>query len=378
MKDSGNRWIKRMFRCLKEKGFAQCPSEPTLWLKPGKGYLIVYVDDVLWVSCGEGIQSEIDAIFAELKVGKTQILDIDARNNDKQDSFRFLGTSLFRTSDGHIEIDMNDAAQKISPIEIDKELKKQKDLKVPEKLVTHYRSLIGKISWLAMSVKPGLTTVSSMYAGRVPGVTVRDILELNAIVEKIDKSNNRLRFVNLHLDSCDEVFLYVYSDASLANRRDTSTQAGYCIFMGQDYRIRTEILVNIISWSSRKLRRITRSTFGSELLSLDEAVDRAVYLKHLLENIFKSVRLVFLLDCKSICSNIFSLNPQVTEQRLRPTLNGIKQTLEIEKADMFHVNGDKMAADVLTKVLKPNNYLKEILRSNKIDTSTFNKVDHLT
>ena len=209
MKDSGNRWIKRMFRCLKEKGFAQCPSEPTLWLKPGKGYLIVYVDDVLWVSCGEGIQSEIDAIFAELKVGKTQILDIDARNNDKQDSFRFLGTSLFRTSDGHIEIDMNDAAQKISPIEIDKELKKQKDLKVPEKLVTQYRGLIGKISWLAMSVKPGLTTVSSMYAGRVPGVTVRDILELNAIVEKIDKSNNRLRFVNLHLDSAARCF-YMY------------------------------------------------------------------------------------------------------------------------------------------------------------------------
>ena len=40
-----------------------------------------------------------------------------------------------------------------------------------------------------------------------------------------------------------------------------------------------KINVNVVSWRSAKLRRVTRSTFSSELFAFGDAVDRAFFLK---------------------------------------------------------------------------------------------------
>lgn len=331
MKDSGNRWIRKFFNSLKKHGFKQNASEPCFWYKEGRGFLVVYVDDVAFVSVNCGIDGEIAAICREFKIGKCQSL----RSGD----FKFVGQRVYCENTGKTTVDMNECAQRVQKIALSLEEKKDKVGAISEQLRTAYRGLIGVLSWLGMHVKPVLCCVASVYASKVTDATHEDIIELNKVVEKFDTENNRISFCNINLGDRDEVFLYVYSDASLAHNPDSSTQAGYVIFIGNDHDKRQFVDVNIIAWASRKLRRVTKSTLASELLSFDEAIDRAIFIKYILSDIFKKAHLVLQLDCKSILANIFSVSPQVAEQRLKTTLDAVKQTLEKEGACVFHVDG---------------------------------------
>ena len=56
-------------------------------------------------------------------------------------------------------------------------------------------------------------------------------------------------------------------------------------------------------------------------------------------------------DCRSIVSNLFRLNPRVSEKRLLllVDLHCVKETILQEQAELFHVNGECQLADSLTK-----------------------------
>ena len=76
--------------------------------------------------------------------------------------------------------------------------------------------------------------------------------------------------------------LYAFVDASFGNVDGGSTQAGGIIFLGPTVDYLKGITVNVITWFSRKIRRVVRSTFSGETLALIEMLDLVLYVKYLI------------------------------------------------------------------------------------------------
>ena len=119
---------------------------------------------------------------------------------------------------------------------------------------------------LRNSEKKLATIVVSNFAARVNKLKIGDIFELNKVIKKVD-SYCKIKFVHLPLKR--SITLYCFSDASLQNNQDSSTQSGQAIFVGpKTSNNKHRIPVNILYFCSKKLKRIVKSTFSGELFSL--------------------------------------------------------------------------------------------------------------
>ena len=100
--------------------------------------------------------------------------------------------------------------------------------------------------------------------------------------------------------------LLVFTDASYANLPSGGSQGAYVIFLSDCHGN-----ANIVSWQSRKVRRICNSTLSSECLAAVEAVSSAVFIKQLIVEMkcWKSVDILVLCDNKSLIQSITSVSP---------------------------------------------------------------------
>ena len=72
-----------------------------------------------------------------------------------------------------------------------------------------------------------------------------------------------------------------YSDASFANLKDGKSQ-GYIVFIKLK-----DGVISPLSWRSRKIKRVVKSTLAAETLALDEAADQCFYLRSVLTEVFR-------------------------------------------------------------------------------------------
>ena len=73
--------------------------------------------------------------------------------------------------------------------------------------------------------------------------------------------------------------IYAFSDASFANLEKCETQQGYVVCLGPSLKNQKDIsrvYVNLIEAKSRKQRRVARSTFGAECISLSESIGKEI------------------------------------------------------------------------------------------------------
>ena len=377
--DSGALWIKTLFKILKDLKYEQSKSEPTLWFRHGENreiisILLVYVDDGAYFIKEVGQSDEfLDKLKSRIKIGTVDILESHMTK-------KFLGVPITKVDEG-FEMNMNDYASEVCSFfkknesEVRKSIDKRPDGdSISGKVLDFFRSTLGKLFWLCSSVKPQLACLLSKTASEKTVASLRVLLRS---VKKLNPANNVLKFKKLNLKSTAkgvEIFLYIYSDASLGNNVDMSTQCGYYIGLGESFDGKTKVTVNPVEWRSAKLRRVTKSTFASELLSFSAAVDKGIYYKILLEELGYRAQLVFLLDSQFILSNISSLNPKVTEHRLKMELACVREALREHNAMIFHVKGEHQVADVLTKVERFNEAMDRILATNEIVVSEFTKI----
>ena len=93
-----------------------------------------------------------------------------------------------------------------------------------------------------------------------------------------DNQDRGLRYINLALTTAK---LFVFVDGSFANNKDLSSQIGYVIVLGNEEDNPTDnanaflLTGNIITYSSTKSKRVTRSALASELYSMVQGVDIA-------------------------------------------------------------------------------------------------------
>ena len=69
--------------------------------------------------------------------------------------------------------------------------------------------------------------------------------------------------------------LCIFSDAAFRNLPDGGSQAAYVIGLFSTF---TETF-HLIDWNSKSVKRIARSTLAAETLALQDAIDKALFLR---------------------------------------------------------------------------------------------------
>ena len=353
LRDSGNRWYRTISTFLRSLGFITDPSAPTLFFKRGKGYICLYVDDGLVVMTGTGIESEIDALRQRFPFGSEKTWKYGEK-------IKFTGIPTELQQGPKIEVDMNGYAAAVKKLDSKNTLSTNAEKDA-------FRAITGAYGWLSTIVKPQLSfPVSKANAKINDGEAGAEYLRL--VQKRFNPSNNTMRFVPLR-EKAGTLHLYCHSDASLFNAEEHASQGGFVIFAGEQFEKgeTKKMNCNIMHWRSQKIRRVTKSTFSSELLSLSAAVDETLHFRDMAKAFYDEVEVTFVIDCRSLCANMHNANPKVTEKRLLGELNYVREALREVGAKLFHVPGTEMVADPLTKDERFNEALHRMIETNTIN-----------
>jgi hypothetical protein len=162
------------------------------------------------------------------------------------------------------------------------------------------------------------------------------------------------------LDVSGPLRLVVFSDAEFNTNADHTSQTGYFIAL-----VDQTNKANVIAYRSKKCRRVTRSSFASELLALMEAFDMGVALKEqLFEILVEHVALWCIVDSRTVYNAVVRMGA-VTEKRLAVDIAVLREAhLFREMEQLFWVPSDQTGADAMTKFDVSNKVFEALVFKN--------------
>ena len=250
----------------------------------------------------------------------------------------------------------------VKTVSVDKGRDKLSTLLAQEKSIL--RSKVGQLLWLAKQTRPDISFDISKIASRLHVSTVEDMKKVNKVIRKVQAEQVCLNFNDLG----KQVELLLFSAASFGNLSDDGSQGGYAIFLrGENGKI------NPVTWQSKRIRRVARSTLASEALALVDGVDCIISIAMLFNEILydkcstNGIPIKCYIDNNDLYQAIYS-NKQVSEKRLRTELNCLKQQLQRgELTAVQWIPTNEQIANVLTKHGASGQNILDVFRYGKLD-----------
>ena len=313
--DSGRLWFltSRVALC-NDFGLSPSKTEPTLFYhKDEKDNLtllvLVQVDNYIYT----GEKDKMKSFEAFLSIS------FDIGTVERQ-SFQVYGSEINREANGEIVLSQNSKLEEISSFNLIQgetlhraggEITTSSELKL-------YRSLIGKLLFAGRLTQPVMLRIASEMATKVNKLQVHHLRDLRAHVKfalsvATPILYNRISQAgNFHID--------VYSDANCP-RNFHDAREGFIIVR------RCNDVVHPVYWTSRKLRRVARSSSTAELIGAADAVDKALYIAAVLREILYDHDVHLATDSRSLFSLATSIrDPEESLNKL--DLAAIRQAFE--------------------------------------------------
>ena len=125
-----------------------------------------------------------------------------------------------------------------------------------------------------------------------------------------------------------------------------------------------------LSWSSSRIKRVVRSTLSAEMLSLQEGIDNAIYIRGMIAEIMNkppcSLSIIAYVDNKSVTQALCSTK-LVDDKRLRVDVASIQQNIsDHEITGVRWVQGEDQLADCMTKRGASAYKLLQILKNGRM------------
>ncbi|CAG2196695.1 unnamed protein product [Mytilus edulis] len=334
--DASLKWYEKVKKTLNECGGTESKIDPAVFYWHNSnglaGVLAVHVDDFLWAGTNLFETEIISKIREKFSVGK-----------EASESFKYLGLGLSHADD-KIILSQTDYVEVLKTVSIDRKRPNDSQLSSVEQTVL--RSKVGQLLWLAKQTRPDIAFDIAMIASKLKTSTIEDFKRVNKLLRKVRNDPVSLHFKELG----EHVELLLYTDASFGNLPDGGSQGGFVIMLlGENGKI------NPITWQSKKIRRVVRSTLASEALALADGIDCATSLATLYnELVFNkctteggiTVRCV--IDNKDLYEAVRS-KKNVTEKRLRLEISCIKEMIQKGELTVHWIETKEQIANVLTK-----------------------------
>ena len=331
------------------------------WRENGKlgGILAVHVDDLMF-SGSETFQREV---IGGLKKKFRLSTEVEVE-------FVYTGLDIKQTQAG-ILVSQLGYADQITPIDIDKTRLNKNTLPINDKEKQQLRTVCGQLLWVATQTRPDVAYATCFASNTVTNGTIADVKMVNKTVKFLQKNPLTVKFKKLALE--ESVFV-VFCDASYGNLRDGSSQGGFIIF-----------LVSLtgkccpITWQSRKIRRVCKSTLAAESWAMIEAVESCELVQAQLGEIMQSKKLevIVMTDCKSLHDAIHT-SKNVDDKGLRIPIACLRQRVNEGEMTVRWISTKKQLADCLTKAGAPAAPLQDVLSSGKLDNELHKIVFNLS
>ena len=352
LNDASRIWYMRVKDVLSDLGVKMCSYDAALfyWYNGSKleGIMSTHVDDFCWAGTNNFIANVINPMKTTFQVG--------AEHNT---AFKYLGLNINQTTNG-IELDQNSYLNTIEQILINKERTINKDSALTEDEIRDLRTLTGQLNWLGNQSRPDILFDCCILMSSINKATVNNLMSANKLLLKTKMENVILKFSPIK--DISKLRLIAYCDASLANLNDGNSQGAYIIFLSDE----PGELAIPISWQSRKLKRIVKSTFGAETLSLIETADACIWIESIISEVLykncgNKLKITIYTDCKNLFESAYSTKP-VLDKRLRVDIAAIRQMIDRNKIhEIKWIDKCKQLADCMTKKGAPSANLLRVL-----------------
>lgn len=269
--DAGNYWADTLTIHLRDHlRFKQATTDLALWFRLTGPKLVAlaasYVDDVLLASTPEALQE-----FTTISKARFDV-DIDA-----SDSLSYVGLRIITLADG------------TRCVSQPKQITRLK-LLPSSSTFEEYRSARASLAWL-IQTRPDVACSISMSA-RVTADTFDKscISSYNCIVRYLRETKDRtLKYPKLDVDS---LRLACYTDAGHCNAAEGRSQLGYIIVLADKSN-----RCSILAFSSKRSRRIVRSTTAGEGLAFADGFDFCYATREDLQKVIgKRIPIIMLTD----------------------------------------------------------------------------------
>ena len=208
--------------------------------------------------------------------------------------------------------------------------------------------------------------------------TVQDLLKLDKVIRaaKVVESKIKIRSIPVeHLR-----FMGVH-DAAHANLEGGASQQGHLILAVHASITNCRVLVSVLSWQSKKIKRVVRSSLVAETCSMSTCQEHLDWMRTMWEQMTREFVLenyeqfhtarpsILVTDCKSLYDAIHKegATPASTDERLAIELAIVKAKAESGETDLRLVDAIYQIAECLTKHAsrKSEAVLQKILQEQK-------------
>lgn len=206
-----------------------------------------------------------------------------------------------------------------------------------------YQNAIGSLMYLLQATRPDIAYAVSL---------------LSRFNNSYNKSHwsavkNLLRYVKgtsqlgLTFTKNGATEVFGYCDASYASDKDDYKSVTGYVFLMQG---------SAISWRSKKQSTVAKSSTEAELQSLSDAVDEALWLKKITEELKLEDKGPTILMCDNKSTIEFSKNSKFSHalKHVNVKYHSIKEKIDNQEIELKHVPTNKMVADMLTKAVGPS------------------------
>ena len=307
-----------------------------------------HVDDFVFGGTDNWNKNVIDRLLSAFNISK-----------HAQGSFKYTGLNVIQTVD-HVKIDQNYYVSSLVPIKITQERAFQKDDELTLDERADIRSFGGQMLWVTTQTCPDAAYDACWVANYGKHPTIRQILEANKALRKLQ--NNQMEILFPALGKPEDMQVIVYQDAAHANLPSGASQGGSIIFLSGASHVAP------ISWSSKKLSRVTKSPLASEAAALSDSADSGFLVAMMLREIVplrETPPVKCYTDSKSLVDHIQTC--KITQDsRLRVDIARLREMVQLGEVSVQWVDSSKQIADSLTKAGASSVRLRNVLQSGSL------------
>ena len=298
------------------------------------GMILTHVDDFCWAGSKLFETCVIDGIRKSFKV-----------KSEEHVNFRYVGLDIFQRDNGLL-LEQENYVQSMSPISFD--IKRCNEDKLTKSEITEVRRRIGQLNWMATQTRPDISYDISELSSYLKTGTVESIRQVNKVIKKAKRVKSQL--VIPDLGDLHDLKIVAYGDSSFSNLSDGGSQGGYIIFLvGSNKRYFP------LSWQSRRIRRLCKSTQAAETLALVDLAESCFYYRKFILDLLEipdtviNIPITCKTDNNGLYDSIHS-STQILDKRLRLEMSILREMLSKREIHSFEwIPTDKQIADALTK-----------------------------
>ena len=298
------------------------------------GLLGVHVDDLI----GGGDETFDRIMTAVRKVFDTGAWDVG--------NFRFKGRQISQMLNGKIVFDMEQYKHELEQIEVSKADKAKLERLLNSKEHTQFRGGVGSLGWFLDQCCPQLSLQQAELRREQSSPTIQELFRLNKVIRtaKVIESKIKIRSIPVeHLR-----FMGIY-DAAHANLEGGSSQQGRLIFAVHASITNCRVLVSLLRWLSKKIKRVVRSNLAAETCSMSTCQEHLDWIRTMWQQMTRSDFVlenyeqfltarpsILVTDCKSLYDAIHKEGtaPASTDERLAIVLAIVKAKAVCGETDL--------------------------------------------